>query len=211
MLHCLFLSQPKVCIMIKKINLFILCAFVIFLAACSSTRQDPYAAYKGMTDAQIFAVGEKALAKKDYSKAAKSFEALDAMYPFGPYSQRAQYYIIYAYYENDDLAMALAACARYIRLYPQSDDVVYAYYMRGIVNMGRDENWLQRKIGADRTERDLTYVRQAFVDFSQVVQLFPNSKYTPDAKRRMLIIRNMLAQSELNVANFYMERKAYVG
>ena len=196
----------------KKIIYGTIFFFVAMLiAGCASTNKDPYAAYKGMSDAQIFAVGEKALTKKDYNKAVKSFEALDALYPFGPYSQRAQYTIIYAYYMNDDLAMALAAAARYIRLYPQSDDVVYAYYMRGIVNMGRSTNWLQRRLGEDRTERDLTYVRQAFMDFAQVVQLFPHSQYAPDAQRRMLIIRNMLAQSELNVAKFYMDRKVYIG
>ncbi len=51
---------------------------------------------------------------------------------------------------------------------------------------------------------------QAFNDFTELVQKFPNSKYAPDARQRMLFLRNNLAEYELNVADFYLRRKAYV-
>lgn len=195
----------------KQFRILILLLAALFLAGCANSDQNPLKKYEHMSSQQIFDGGVKALKKHNYNTAAKHFEALDALYPFGKYSERAQYYIIYAYYANDDTAMALAAAGRYIRLYPRSKHVAYAYYMRGVINMGRKYNWFQKAFGADRASRDITYLRQAFVDFSQVVRLFPKSQYAPDAHKRMLIIRNILAQHELEVAVFYYKRKAYIG
>src|SRR5690606_2658253 len=132
----------------------------LLFAGCASTTTAEK--FKGQTAEQIFDGGEQALAKGKYSKAIEYFEGLDTLYPFGPYAQKAQLDIIFAYYKNGDYASALAAADRYIRLYPRDDHVDYAYYMRGIINYGRDDNWLQEKWGSDPAARDLTYKRQAF-------------------------------------------------
>ncbi len=39
---------------------------------------------------------------------------------------------------------------------------------------------------------------------------FPKSQYAPDARRRMIFIRSILADHELDVAKFYFKRKAYL-
>lgn len=175
---------------------------------CASTSLEQQ--YKGQSAQQIFNTGEQALAKKKYDKATKSFEALNAMYPFGDYSEQAQLDLIYAYYKNDDSASALATADRFIRLYPRSEHVDYAYYMKGLINYGRSESWLQRMFPTNPADRDLSYMREAFSDFDTLVQLFPNSRYAADARQHMVYIRNILAQHEVNVANFYLLRKAYV-
>lgn len=207
--------QYRVEIMTKKASIFaFLFSCIIFsllLAGCATSNKDPLAAYQRMTAKEIFDKGVVALKKHHYSDAAKDFDALNSLYPFGDYSERAQYYIIYAYYNDDQPAMALAAAGRYIQLYPRSDHVDYAYYMRGVINMGRKYDWFQRAFGADRASRDLTYLRQAFVDFSEVVRLFPKSQYTPQAHEYMLIIRNILAQHELEIVQFYYQRRAFLG
>ena len=47
-------------------------------------------------------------------------------------------------------------------------------------------------------------------DFNELLKRFPDSKYSEDARLRMLYLRNSLAQYEVNVARFYMVRGAYV-
>ena len=51
---------------------------------------------------------------------------------------------------------------------------------------------------------------QAFGDFKLLLERFPSSKYAPDAYQRMVYLRNLFAKHELDVAKFYMRRKAYV-
>lgn len=195
-------------IIMKIIRISIITFIIILICGCAPTTVEQR--YKGMTSEGIYAGGEKALAKGRYDQASKYFEGLETLYPFGPYAEQGQLELIYSYYKNGDAASALAAADRFIHLYPQSNNVDYAFYMKGLVNFDRGRNWLQRKFKVSPAENDVSYLRQSFVDFNELVERFPDSKYSPDAQKRMIYIRNMLAQSELNAAQFYFRHKAYV-
>jgi outer membrane protein assembly factor BamD len=194
---------------IRFISIIFITLMSFTLVACKTT--EPLEIYKGDTAEQIFTQAEHNLAAGHYESAAKDFEALDTLYPFGAYSQQGQLDIIYAYYKKgDDAESALAAADRYIRLYPRSPDVDYAYYMKGLINMGTNDSWIDRWIRSDPAQRDLSGMDQAFQDFNLLVQRFPNSRYAPDSRKRMIYIRNLLAQNQLEIARFYLKRKAYV-
>lgn len=191
----------------KNIRIILILVSVL-LASCAPTTLESQ--YRGMTSEQIYLKGQQAMLKHRYDKATKYFEGLESLYPFGPYAQQGQMDLIYAYYKNDDAASAEAAADRYIHLYPQAADVDYAYYMKGLVNFERGRSWLQRSFNVDPAENDLTYMNQSFIDFGLLLQHFPNSKYAADAQKRMLYTRNLLADSELEKAQFYFRHKAYV-
>lgn len=191
----------------RYFTLFSLICLGLLLAGCKTT--ESYDAYKGQTAEQIFSRGENNLMHRHYDAAAKDFEALDTLYPFGAYAQQSQLDIIYAYYRADNTDLALAAADRYIRLYPRGPNVEYAYYLKGLINMGYD-GWMERLGRTNPADRDVTSLEQAFSDFNELVQRFPDSAYTPDAKRRMVYLRNLLAQHQLSIAQFYFQRKAYV-
>lgn len=192
----------------KKIAaLFIVIALV---AGCSKKEQDPYKSFRHQTSTTIFNGGEKALAQGDYGQAVQYFEALDAIYPFGPHAQQGQLDIIYAYYKGGDDASALAAADRYIRLYPRGRTVDYAYYLKGIVGFTMGMSWLQKLVGTDPAPRDVSTLQQSFSSFATVVHLFPASHYAADSRLRMAYIRNLVAHREVQIAHFYLEKKAYV-
>jgi len=196
----------------KKFKLSLLLTLTTFLAACSTSKtvEDPGAAFKGKSEKQIFTQAETAMKKGDYSKAIKAFEGLDALYPFGQYAQQGQLDIIYAYYKNDDAPSTLAAADRYIHLYPMGQHVDYAYYMRGLAEFYENRGFVETYVSTDYSQRNLTPLREAFADFSTLVTNYPNSIYTPDARLRMIYIRNMIAQHVLEVAHFYYIRSSYV-
>ena len=62
----------------------------------------------------------------------------------------------------------------------------------------------------DPSNNDPTSLYEAFEIFDFLIKKYPNSKYTEDAKWRMVYLRNELAEYELKVADFYMRRGAYV-
>ncbi len=192
----------------KKI--LFLATLLLILSGCVRKDVDPYQAYRGKTSAELFTSGERALAKKDYSEAVKNFEALDAIYPFGPHAEQAQLDIIYAYYKNNDTSSAIAAADRYIRLYPRGRNVDYAYYMRGVISFDLGLSWLQKLARVSPVSRDVSTLQQSFTSFATLAEVFPHSRYTPDALTRMRYIRNLMAQREIMIAEFYMKRRAYV-
>lgn len=179
------------------------------LAACAGST-DPSEAYRGESAQQIFQEGEKALVDSDYSDAIKHFEALDVQYPFGLNAQTAQLHIIYAYYKNSDYLAAETAADRYIHSYPSSPNVDYAYYMRGLANYYQNQGVLDRLFAVDFATRDLTQVKKSFNDFSTLETRYPDSPYAPAAHQYTIFLRNVLANHQVEVAQFYFNRQAYV-
>ena len=117
---------------------------------------------------------------------------------------------IYAYYKNGNSAEAEAAAARYIRLYPRGPHVDYAYYMKGLIEFKSGSSILQRAFHQNPAPHDLSAKKEAFNDFAQIVNFYPNSPYAYDAAMRMAYIRNIIAEKSVLIANYYLSRKAYV-
>ena len=181
------------------------------LGACASNSlKDQYAKYRDQTAGQIFAKAETDMAKKHYTNAVEGFEALDVIYPFGVHAQQAQLDVIYAYYKNDKFAESQAAAERYIRLYPRGKNADYAYYMKGRVQYEQGLNWLQKKFKQDPAKSNLNDKKRAFTTFDTLLSRYPNSPYAKDARMRMVYLRDLFAQQELLVAQYYIDKKAYV-
>jgi len=62
----------------------------------------------------------------------------------------------------------------------------------------------------DMTERDPRAARDSFEAFKELVNRYPDSKYTPDSVARMKYLVNALASHEVHVARYYVKRSAWV-
>lgn len=193
----------------KNFKGLILTFFLLALSGCAAPPTGSEA-YKGHPPEEIFGKGEKSLSKKHFKEAVSEFEAFDALYPFDPRAEQAQVDLIFAYYKEHDPDSAIAAADRYIRLYPTSPKISYVLYLRGIVNMDRNISWIYNAFPCDPAKRDLTSLQLAFTDFQKLLQHYPNCMYAADAHKRMLHIKNLLARRELQTAEFYFKRNAYV-
>jgi outer membrane protein assembly factor BamD len=146
----------------------------------------------------------------NYEKAIKLYEALESRYPFGDESAQTQLDIAYAYYKNNDPDSAIAAVERFIKTNPRSPSVDYAYYLKGLVNYNRGIGFIDRFLPTDISQRDPGSARDAYENFADLIRRFPESKYVPDARQRMIALKNNLAMHEVHVARFCMKRKAYI-
>lgn len=182
---------------------------LFLLAGCAST-VEPSDAYKGESQHEIYEKGKAALDDKSFGEAIKRFEALDVQYPYGQDTENAQLYIIYAYYMKEEYALGRAAADRFIRIHPTHANVDYAFYMRGLCDYYQNLGFLERFFNVDLATRDLTQLNKAFYDFQALATQFPNSVYTPAAHQYMIYIRNILADHQLEVAQFYFDHKAYL-
>jgi outer membrane protein assembly factor BamD len=186
----------------------LLLTLVVLASACSSrTRID---ATEVLPVDELYAEAHRSLESGNYDRAAKYFQRLVARFPFGNYTEQAQLELAYAQYKSSSPEEALSTASRFIKTFPTHPHVDYAYYLRGLINFDRDVGLLERYIKQDSTRRDLGFARQSFQDFGELVKRFPDSRYAPDARQRMIYLRTGVAQAELNVADFYFRRGAYV-
>ena len=179
------------------------------LCGCSSNDELPeIGADAG--EQQIYDDAQGYLRSENYDLAVRSFQQLEARYPFGKYAEQAQLELIYAHYNAYEHEAAVEAADRFIRLHPGNPNVDYAYYMKGLAAYTANEDIFARFLPTDNTKRDTSQAREAFAEFAQLLARFPGSPYAADAEARMIALRNLLARHEINIANYYLRRGAYL-
>lgn len=181
---------------------------IVFLAGCHhGTKKD---ATEVLPVDQMYTVAKQALLDGNMSKAIQYDQRLIARFPFGPYTEQATLDLAYAQYKTGKPADAYSTINRFIKTYPTHKHVDYAYYLRGVINFDRDKGFLDHYANQDMTKRDQGNTLKSFEDFSDLVTRFPNSRYSADARQRMIYLRDNLAKAQLNVAEFYLRHGAYV-
>ncbi|SFN24444.1 outer membrane protein assembly factor BamD [Dokdonella immobilis] len=184
---------------------------VTLVAGCSFFGKKKADPLEALAVEQLYEKGKLDIEKGNYERANKTFSRLVARFPFGPYTEQAQLDQAYAQYKMNKPDEAYSTINRFIKTYPAHKHIDYAFYLRGLINFDREEGLLERYAGLDMTQRDQAFVRQSFDDFAALIKRHPDSRYAPDAKQRMIFLRDGMAQSELNVALFYLRKGAYVG
>ena len=162
------------------------------------------------TEQILYRNAQRSLRSGNYGQAITELERLEATFPFGRFAEQAQLEIVYAHYMSFNPDAARNTADRFIRLHPQHPSVDYAYYLKGLAAYHRNRGVFDRLVSTDVSKRDMTSNQEAYADFTLLLNRFPNSDYAPDARQRMLYLRNVLARSEINIANFYMERNAFI-
>ncbi|MCZ2720596.1 outer membrane protein assembly factor BamD [Marinomonas sp. 15G1-11] len=179
-------------------------SFSLLVVACSNkTVQEP-----DLPEQEYYEKAQAALEDGLPTTAAKHLKDLTSRYPFGEYTIRAELDLIYSYLSAGDFIAAHVNVERFIKNHPDHSSLDYAYYMRGLITYKSTESFLGRYIALDPSERDVSELTTSFNEFSLLLERYPNSQYAPDAKARMVYLRNIIARHELQVANYYFKRKA---
>ena len=165
---------------------------------------------KDWSVSKLYSEARAELMDRSYAEAIKLYEKLEARYPYGRYAQQAQLEVAYAHFKEGEPALCIAAADRFIKLHPNHPNVDYAYYLKGLANFNDDLGLMHIISRQDLTERDPKAARDAFEAFKDLVQRFPDSKYSEDAQARMAYLVNALASHEVHVARYYLHRGAYV-
>lgn len=133
-------------------------------------------------------------------EAAKKFAAVDRQHPYTEWARKSLVMAAFTNYRKGNYEEAISMAKRYNTLYPTSPESAYAYYIIGLSYF--------RQI-PDVT-RDQAASRRAIAAMQEVVDRFPDSEYTDDAKAKIRFARDQLAGKEMQVGRYYLERKEYL-
>jgi outer membrane protein assembly factor BamD len=196
--------------LIRSLSLISILISALFLNGCAIFGDpNPPDETKGWQADRIYKAGEEKMQDKDYDKAIFYFEKLESRFPHGVYATQAQLEIAYAYYKKDESVLCLAAAERFIKLHPNHPNVDYAYYLKGLATFN-ERGWFEKYSAQEISDRDPKTLKLSFAAFKDLTERFPKSRYYKDATQRMIYLVNTLAQHEMHVARYYMNRKAYV-
>jgi outer membrane protein assembly factor BamD len=159
---------------------------------------------------EIYQKAKESMDAGNWDRSIAMYKALQTRYPFGRYTEQSMLDIAYSYYRRGDVENALSTLDRFIRTYPAHPNIDYAFYLKGLVNYEQNLGFLERMMPTRVRDRDQSSAQDSFDDFNELLRRFPDSRYVPDARQRMVFLRNNLADYEIVVAEYYLRRGAYI-
>ena len=197
----------------QKHSILIIALLLVSLTGCSSTPKNDIPKNTNiskMSAQELFDGAKNSMRSSNFTRAIELLEEIDTRYPFGRTSEQAKLELIYAYFKKADYESGQALADRFLRQHPQHENADYVYYMKGVMHYEQEVGAFKEVFTADIETRDTTNIKAAFDNFKALVEVYPESKYAPDARQRMIQIRNLLANYELHVARYYMKRDTYI-
>lgn len=167
------------------------------LSACVGDRQRPRLVYEERPVELLYNTGFQRIEQRRWRDAVDYFQEVERQHPFSEWSRRAILMQVYAHYQNQRYADAIAAADRFIRLYPGSPSAAYAYHMKAvcyfeqIVDVGRDQ----------------ASTNQALLALREVVRRYPNSPYATDARVKIDMVNDQLAGKEMEIGRWYQRQQ----
>ena len=187
-----------------KINKFISLITILFLFfSCSKEEVKVSIINEKSLDAQMFEAykeGKDSLEGGDVLFAAKKFNEAEKLFPQSEWAPRSALMAAYSYYAQDYYADANAELKRFIKIYPYHKNLDYAYYLMAIVYY---EQIVDEK-------KDTESIINAKKSFQNVIEMFPNSDYSIDAKFKLELIDDLLASKEMYIGRYYFDRKKWI-
>ncbi|MYD44460.1 MAG: outer membrane protein assembly factor BamD [Gammaproteobacteria bacterium] len=194
-------------------TLFVMVIACWFVAGCSmlgfsniKTKEE----YELTSEQKLYEAAQNSIRSGNYSVGIERLQAIETHFPFGQFAEQAQLELIYAYFMKSDFEGAKVAAERFVELHPKHPHADYAFYMKGLASYEQDRGFFDRFLGSPQASRDVSNAEQAFIEFNDLLQNYPNSLYAKDAKARMIHLRNIMAEHELLVAQYYLENDVWV-
>jgi outer membrane protein assembly factor BamD len=175
-------------------KLLLCTAVCLALVACSSDKDAKPQEEKPVEE--LYNGAQKALQGENYEEATRLFEEVERQHPYSQWATKAQLMAAYSAYQGDNYDDAILALDRFIELHPGSEDIDYAYYLKALAYYEQISD----------VARDQAITTQAMEAFNTLVQRFPDSKYSRDAKLKMDLTNDHLAGKEMEIGRYYLNR-----
>lgn len=179
---------------------------VALTAACSSRdrQSDLLDQLANLDKETIFEQAEALYQDEEYAKARDLFGFVYDTFPNDPLGHKAALRVADTYAVRKDVTSLTEARLRYrdfANRYPNDPDRDYALLKVG-------HTFSARKL---RPDRDLSDIEEALAAYRQLLTLYPNSSYAPEAQAKIQDLVELLAEHEWLVAEFYRRNRYYVG
>ncbi len=177
-------------------KLLLLLVVGLLLSGCSLFEEE----YKmEKSSDELVSEGSSAFMAGDYRTAVRAYTDLKDWYPFSKYAILAELKIADSHYFLEEYVEAIIAYEEFERMHPRNEAVPYVIYKIGM-------SWFDQ---IDTVDRDNTPAQSSLIQFMRLIEQYPESEFTGQAKKNIIVCHKNLAGHELYVANFYMKTKKY--
>ena len=186
----------------KFINILIVLSLLSFLS-CTKKEEKVEIIIDDVIETQMlesYKKGLKALDEGDALYAARHFTDAELLFPQSEWAPKSLLMAAYSYYSQDYFADAIAELERFIKTYPQSNRLDYAYFLLATCYY---EKIIDEK-------KDLEPLIKAKETFKFVIQDYPSTDFALDAKFKLDLIDETLAGKEMYIGRYYIKKEKWI-
>lgn len=182
---------------------------LLCLSGCFKKDSDP-SPYASWSPTEILKAGRRNEARGNFEAAGQAYETINARFPNTEWSPAAQLGLIRTLRHQKDVPGTLAAIDRFEKLYPYDAHLDEALFLKGVVYYEQHFSFMYRHLPLDRALRDPQPATEGLLAFQAFIQRFPKSPYLKEAQTKADVLAAALANHELHIAQFNLQKKAYV-
>jgi outer membrane protein assembly factor BamD len=186
-------------------SLILILTALFFLVGCSpfgGDKETRKLVAKGLTPKTLYEQAEDMVEAGSIDQAIAQYQIILSSYPSSKYAIQARLDMAYNLYKRKKYTRAIIELDKFIDKYPDLQSTPYAYYLKGVVSEAKSSSIID-KLVTDSAQRDVESIRNAYGYYMDLINTFPNSKYSEDASNKLLGLRNTLARHEFYVALYY--------
>ena len=144
--------------------------------------------------------GVQALKEGDVLYAAKKFNESELLYPQSSWAPKSSLMASYSYYRYGYYSDSIYELKRFIKLYSKNENLDYAYYL---LAMNYYDSIVDEK-------KDLRPLLEAKKNFEFIIDKYPNTDFSLDAKYKLELIHDTLAAKEMYIARHYIKKEKWI-
>ena len=186
-------------------SLIPLIAFFFALSGCSpfgGDKESKILVANGLSSKALYELAEEKINAGSIGQGIKEYKTILDSYPGSKYAIQARLDIAYNLYKQKKYNLSIIEINDFIEKYPDLPSTPYAYYLKGVVAEAKSSSILD-KLVTDSAQRDVKSIRDAYSYYMDLINTFPDSKYSEDASKKLLNLRNTLSRHEFYVALYY--------
>ena len=131
--------------------------------------------------------------------AREQFNEINKLFPLSNEAIQSQIMIAFIDYIQMDYDKAILNYNKIINKYPSHKDLDYIYYMIAMCNYEQLQD----------EALDGYYNDIALSSFNQVINRFPESKYSKDSRQKIILVKSNIAAKHMEIGRFYLSNKLH--
>ncbi len=186
-------------------NLKIFLILILFLKIVSCAKEEKEISYIKETKQDLEMIGAykeayEALSQNDPYFAAKKFLEAELLFPQSEWAPRSALMASYSYYLQNFYAEAIFNLERFLKTYPNADNLDYAHYLIAMCYYETIED----------EKRDSAPLLRAKKKFIFITENYPNTDFALDARFKISLINDIIASKEMYLGRHYIKKGKWI-
>ena len=183
-------------------NFSVIILITLLLYSCSKKEKITILQEKDLIDqmTELYEEAYQEFLDGDALYSAKKFNEAELIFPQSEWAPVAALMSAYVYYSDDYYTDAIYELERYLKVYPNHKDKVYAHFLLGMCYY---ETIIDEK-------RDLNPLLKSKKEFEFIIKEYPTTDFAADAKFKIDLINDRLAGKEMYIGRHYLKSQKWI-